>query len=179
MKLLEAQRRVNHKNELETAVRTSFRTIVPSVFIGSNSVIDNSTFAALRAAIKDYNAWKPPQTKGTGVSKRLEDGIMTVDRRIAEMRFQVSSDSDVQGLSSALTRDSLLFVNQLCHFMEDQHILYSDTSYTASQIWEMQLECLQTILEELDAARRPFADAAEYKPGLFLWAMLQSWKVQQ
>jgi hypothetical protein len=43
----------------------------------------------------------------------------------------------------------------------------------------MELECLQTILEELDAAPRQFADAAEHEPGLFLWAMLQAWKVQQ
>jgi uncharacterized protein YneF (UPF0154 family) len=179
LKMLESQKKVDQKTTLESAVYASFMTIVPSVFVGGKPSGEGaSPFSLLKANIKSYAEWKPAASHGDGVSKRIETGVIAIDRRITAMRNEHTS-SDVIVLSSTLARDSLLFCTSLCTFIEDQHNeMVESTGYVAADSWEMQLECIGVILEELSAARNPVVDAAFFNPGMYLWGMLQAWKVQ-
>jgi uncharacterized protein YneF (UPF0154 family) len=179
MRFLESQRRVEQSTGLESAVTTSFHTIVPSVFIGSSKNVEGGVFAALKASMKDYNAWKPAQSQSTGVAKRIKDGVAQVDERITMLRGE-EDDSEVIRISNTLATDSMVFCTRLCSFLEEQQVTYMDgTGYSAATVWDMQLECLQTILEELHNARIAVIDAARHRPGLLLWGMIQAWKVQK
>jgi hypothetical protein len=179
MRFLESQQRVDQKTGLESAVVTSFHTIIPSVFIGSSKNVEGGIFAALKGSMKDYNAWKPAQSQSTGMAKRIKDGVAQVDNRITTMRAEILENELIR-VSNTLVTDSMVFCTHLCSFLEEQHVTYSEgTGYSAATVWDMQLECLQTILEELHNARIGVVDAARHRPGLLLWGMIQAWKVQK
>jgi hypothetical protein len=57
--------------------------------------------------------------------------------------------------------------------------LTADTPYTSSEVWDMQLECLEQIFEELHQARVAVVDAARLSQGIYLWGMLKAWQIQQ
>lgn len=64
--------------------------------------------------------------------------------------------------------------------MTDQYEeLTADTSYSPEEVWSMQLDCLQTILKELSAARASVTDAARHERGYYVWGMLRAWQIQQ
>ena len=89
-------------------------------------------------------------------------------------------DSEVVLLSSGLCVDSSTFCKELVQFINEQHEeLTTDSSYSPEEVWSMQLECLQTIIQELSEARQAVADAARHNPGYYLWGMLRAWQVQQ
>lgn len=179
MRFLESQQRVDQKTGLESAVVTSFHTIIPSVFIGSSKNVEGGIFAALKGSMKDYHAWKPAQSQSTGMAKRIKDGVAQVDNRITTMRAEIMENELIR-VSNTLVTDSMVFCTRLCSFLEEQQVTYTEgTGYSAATVWDMQLECLQTILEELHNARIGVVDAARHRPGLLLWGMIQAWKVQK
>jgi hypothetical protein len=47
---------------------------------------------------------------------------------------------------------------------DQQEALTQDTSFSDDQIWLMQVECIQGIVEELSASREAVADAAAETP---------------
>jgi hypothetical protein len=55
----------------------------------------------------------------------------------------------------------------------------ADTPYTSEEVWDMQLECLEQIFEELHQARVAVINAARISQGIYLWGMLKAWQVQQ
>jgi hypothetical protein len=55
----------------------------------------------------------------------------------------------------------------------------ADTPYTSEEVWDMQLECLEQIFEELHQARVAVIDAAHISQGVYLWGMLRAWQIQQ
>jgi hypothetical protein len=68
----------------------------------------------------------------------------------------------------------------LCTWIESAHReLTADTPYTSEEVWDMQLECLEQIFEELHQARVAVVDAARISQGIYLWGMLRAWQIQQ
>jgi hypothetical protein len=55
----------------------------------------------------------------------------------------------------------------------------ANTPYTSEEVWDMQLECLEQIFEELHQARVAVIDAARISQGIYLWGMLCAWQIQQ
>jgi hypothetical protein len=55
----------------------------------------------------------------------------------------------------------------------------ANTPYTSEEVWDMQLECLEQIFEELHQARVAVIDAARISQGIYLWGMLRAWQIQQ
>ena len=51
--------------------------------------------------------------------------------------------------------------------------------YTSEEVWDMQLECIEQIFEELHQARVAVVDAARISQGIYLWGMLKAWQIQQ
>jgi hypothetical protein len=76
--------------------------------------------------------------------------------------------------------DSVVFCQELVSFINTQNdSLTHDTTYSAEQIWDMQLECIRTIFQELADARSEFMLPAKSMPGYYMWGMLRAWEIQQ
>jgi hypothetical protein len=65
--------------------------------------------------------------------------------------------------------DLFTFVTSLCTLIESAHReLTEDTPYTSEEVWDMQLESLEQIFEELHQARVAVVDAARISQGIYL-----------
>jgi hypothetical protein len=92
----------------------------------------------------------------------------------------MTDDSEAIKIASGLLSDSITFVSALCTWIESSHReLTADTPYTSEEVWDMQLECLEQIFEELHQARVAVVDAARISQGIYLWGMLKAWQIQQ
>ena len=178
----EIQAKNSIDTDLEETVMTSFYSVVPSVLVGGKRVSDHGTSGAydwLQTTLKSYAVWKP-RGRLTGVSHQILEGIDTVKKRAIDLRAQKSTDTEVVLLASGLCTDSGQFCKELVGFMTDQYEeLTADTSYSPEEVWSMQLDCLQTILKELSAARASVTDAARHERGYYVWGMLRAWQIQQ
>jgi hypothetical protein len=91
-----------------------------------------------------------------------------------------TDNPEVVKVASGLLSDSTTFVASLCTWIESAHReLTADTPYTSEEVWDMQLECLEQIFEELHQARVAVVDAARISQGVYLWGMLRAWQIQQ
>jgi hypothetical protein len=180
------QMELQTKNEmgtgLEAAVLTSFVTILPSILVGSGGKrgdpMMGGTYAWLSGYLKKFEVWKPVGSTN-GVSHQITTGVASVTKRVVELRKSYRH-SDIILLSNGICTDSCNFCIELVRFInEQQEELSSNTSYTAEQIWQMQLECIQKIIEELSQAREGYGEAGRAARGNYVWGMLMAWKVQQ
>lgn len=175
--------KTNISSTLEAAVLTSFSTVLPSILVGgggkrSEGVSMGGAFAWLSGYLKKFEVWKPIGSVN-GVSHQITTGVTGVAKQVVELRKQYT-DANILLLSDGLSQDSANFCKELVAFMNDQHEeLTNNTPYTADQVWQMQLECLLKIIEELSAARMCYAAAARTSRGNYIWGMLMAWKVQQ
>ena len=181
-KLRELQGKAEIATGLEAAVLTSFDTILPSILVGSGGRKGDSTLGGtydwLSGYLKSYKIWKPVGSNN-GVSHQITTGVNNVSKRIAELRKR-KMVSEVSLLSNGLCQSSANFCNELVRFVnEQQEELTSNTAYSEDQIWVMQLECIQRIVEELSEAREAYSDAGRESRGNYIWGMLMSYKVQQ
>lgn len=123
--------------------------------------------------------WKPAGVDN-GVANQITDGIPLVTERVTEVRDEKTDDKDAYVLSTGLCHDSARFCTELVRFITDQYEdLTHRTLYSPKQIWTMQLECLQVIINELCQARGSVSDAARRRPGYYVWGMLRAWKIQK
>jgi hypothetical protein len=178
----ESQLKTSMTNYLQVAVLTSFDTIIPSVLVGGKKMTDGggSVFSWLQANLKSFEIWKPKGGRTYGVAQQIRDGIGRVTERTTELRDLHTADPQAILLSTGLCSDSATFCHELVRFItEQQDALTADTTFSVTQVWEMQLECLQKIIEELSEARESVADAARHTPAYYLWGMLKAWKIQQ
>lgn len=179
-KQLELQMKTSIATGLEAAVLSSFETIVPSVLVGSSKGNGSAgcTYDWLAGYLKTFETWKPLGSNN-GVSHQISNGIANVLKRIAELRKQYTHN-DITGLSMGLCQDSANFCYALVRFINDQQEeLTNNTSYTEEQIWKMQIECIQKIVEELSQAREAYADCGRTERGNLVWGMLMSWQIQK
>ena len=176
---MESRKKTDVPTGLDGAVLTSFATILPSIFVGGKKVVEGGVYDALEGYLKTSEIWKP-RGRQTGVGQQVLDGVHRVSSRATNLRAATIEDPDALLLSSGLCQDSERFCRELVQFMDEQvDEMKRLSAYSEEDIWSMQLECLQKILEELNEAREGVADAALYQHGLFLWGMLRAWKVQQ
>lgn len=177
----ESQAKIGLKSVLETSVVTSFDTILPSILVGGKRATEQGggTYDWLKGYLKTFAVWKP-RGMSTGVGQQILDGVAKVTSRAEMLRNANTTDVEVRALAGGLCQDSAFFCNELVRFMnEQQEDLTNDTTFTSDQVWDMQLECLQTIIHELSEAREAVGDAARYDPAYYLWGMLRAWQIQQ
>jgi uncharacterized protein YneF (UPF0154 family) len=48
-----------------------------------------------------------------------------------------------------------------------------------SESWELVVDCVAHIFEELHNVRSEVTDAGQYNKGMFLWGMLRAWEIQE
>lgn len=176
----EREGKLNLGSALQTAVETSFDTIIPSVLLGGRTVSEQggSVYGWLISHLKKFEVWKPLAVED-GVANQITDGVALVTDRITELRYEKTEESSAIVLSTGLCADSANFCRELVRFITNQYEeLTQRTLYTPQQIWSMQMECLSTIINELCAARGSVVDAARKQPAYYLWGMLRAWKVQ-
>jgi uncharacterized protein YneF (UPF0154 family) len=167
--------------QLEEIVVQSFRTTIPQCFVGGKLEVEGAGIhTILRSAIKSFQVWKPRGELSTGLSTQIVDGILELTDQLRAFRNKHTEDPTVRELAAGILADSLHFCRELVNFINTQNeSLTHDTTYSAEQIWEMQLECLRTIFQELSVARRETRLAAKHKQGYYLWGMLKAWVIQQ
>jgi hypothetical protein len=178
-KTMEAQQKVSMATDLEAAIITSFSTILPSILVGNKKEGTGGTFDWLKGYLKTYTVWDPAGRK-SGVSSRIKEGIKLAARRAEGLLSMTTDDSEAVKVASGLLSDSSTFITSLCTWIESAHReLTEDTPYTSEEVWDMQLECLEQIFEELHQARVAVVDAARISQGIYLWGMLRAWQIQQ
>lgn len=176
----ELQMKTAFATALEATVVTSFDTILPSILVGGkkSDSSQGTAFDWLASYLKSYEVWKPTGTNH-GVAHQITNGVNSVTKRVAELRRQYDEHRIVL-LSNELCHDSANFCHEFVRFINDQQEeLTNNTAYTEEQVWQMQLECIQKIVEELSEAREAFGDVGKSERGNLVWGMLMSWKVQQ
>jgi hypothetical protein len=178
-KTMESQQKVSMSTDLEAAIITSFSTILPSILVGNKKEGTGGTFDWLKGYLKDYAVWDPAGRK-SGVSSRIRDGIKVATKRAEGLLSLTTDDTEAVKVASGLMSDSCTFITSLCTWVESSHReLTADTPYTSCEVWDMQLECLKQIFEELHQARVAVVDAARISQGIYLWGMLRAWQIQQ
>jgi hypothetical protein len=178
-KTMESQQKVSMSTDLEAAIITSFSTILLSILVGNKKEGTGGTFDWLKGYLKDYSVWDPAGRK-SGVSSRIRDGIKVATKRAEGLLSLTTDDIEAVKVASGLMSDSCTFITLLCTWIESSHReLTADTPYTSSEVWDMQLECLEQIFEELHQARVAVVDAARLSQGIYLWGMLKAWQIQQ
>jgi hypothetical protein len=176
---MESQQKVSMTTDLEAAVITSFSTILPSILVGNKKEGSGGPFDWLKSYLKDYSVWDPAGRK-SGVSSRIREGIKVAAKRAKGLLSLTTDDPEAIKIASGLLSDSITFVSALCTWIESAHReLTADTPYTSEEVWDMQLECLEQIFEELHQARVAVVDAARISQGIYLWGMLKAWQIQQ
>jgi hypothetical protein len=176
----ESQKKIEFASDLDASMATSFETVLPSVLVGGKRATEGGgTFDWLKSYLKSFDVWKPSSGMTTGVSHQILTGIDKVAKRAEEYRALINEPT-VSRLAAGLVMDSVTFCHDLVMFINEQHHeLTNGTSYSKEAVWMMQLECLQTIVEELSEARERVADAGRHNPAYYLWGMLRAWQIQQ
>jgi hypothetical protein len=177
----ETQGKNRYVGDVEEFVIQSFDTTIPSSFVGGKQEIDGaSAHAVLKGVLKDFQVWKPRGELFTGLSTQITEGVRKRSAQMKAFRDESTSDPEVRELSAGLMADSVVFCQELVSFINTQNdSLTHDTTYSAEQIWDMQLECIRTIFQELADARSEFMLPAKLVPGYYLWGMLRAWEIQQ
>jgi hypothetical protein len=177
----ESQRKIDFASDLDASMATSFETVLPSVLVGGKRATEGGgTYDWLKSYLKTFDVWKPTSGMTTGVSHQILSGIDKVAKRAEEYRSLITDEPTVSRLAAGLVMDSVTFCHDLVMFINEQnHELTHSTAYSKEAMWVMQLECLQTIVEELSKARERVADAGRHNPAYYLWGMLRAWQIQQ
>jgi hypothetical protein len=177
----ESQRKIDFASDLDASMATSFETVLPSVLVGGKRATEGGgTYDWLKSYLKTFDVWKPTSGMTTGVSHQILSGIDKVAKRAEEYRSLITDEPTVSRLAAGLVMDSVTFCHDLVMFINEQnHELTHSTAYSKEAVWVMQLECLQTIVEELSEARERVADAGRHNPAYYLWGMLRAWQIQQ
>ena len=176
----EAQVKTEMSSGLDASVKFSFETTIPSILVGGKKLPEGGgAYDWLKSYLKSYEVWKRPGMS-TGLGQQIIDGVDKVERRLAEMRDDGTTDSSAVRLSIYLAQDAVRFCNAFVRFVDDQQDdLTTDTTFSSEQIWPMQVECILKIVEELSEARDAVVDAARHNEAYFLWGMLRAWQIQQ
>lgn len=177
---MESRKKTKLQSPMEQAVITSFATVLPGILVGNAKIegVAGGVYDWLSGYLKKRSVWKP-SGHTTGVRSQILDGVSNVQRRIEQLRDTVSDDPTAHSLSVGLMGDSAQFLRELVNFVDEVYDeLIADSAYSEATIWDMVVECLATIFEELAAARSCVADAANYRTGLYLWGMIKAWEVQ-
>jgi hypothetical protein len=177
----ETQGKNKFGNDVEEFVVQSFDTTIPGSFVGGKHEVDGaSAHAVLKSALKNFQAWKPRGELTTGLSTQILDGVGQRNKQMRAFRQEHTSDPEVKELSQGLLFDSVQFCQELVGFINTQNdSLTHDTTYSPEQIWDMQLECIRTIFQELADARSEFMMPAQSVPAYYMWGMLKAWEIQQ
>jgi hypothetical protein len=164
----EAQQEVSISTDLKAAIIASFCSILPSTLVGNKKEVTGGTFDWLKGYLKTYAVWDPAGRK-SGVSACIKEGIQVAIRRAEGLLSMTSDDSEAIKVASGLILDLFTFVTSLCTLIESAHReLTEDTPYTSEEVWDMQLESLEQIFEELHQARVAVVDAARISQGIYL-----------
>jgi hypothetical protein len=177
----ETQGKNNFANDVEEFVIQSFDTTIPGSFVGGKKDVDGaSAHAVLKSVLKTFQIWKPRGDMVPGVASQIIDGVRNKRGQLLAFFQEHTGDADVKMLVQGLLSDSAYFCQEFVSFINTQNdSLTHDTTYSPEQIWDMQLECIRTIFQELAEARSEFMLLAQSVPAYYLWGMLKAWGIQQ
>jgi hypothetical protein len=162
-------------NKLETGFQgvivSLFTTCVPAAFAPSKAAaaaVANSTKDILERSAPKFDSWEDEQASG-GLRFRLEKAISSCHSRV-DMAIKSSLMSGpARELCTLITSDSDRFANALIDFITR---LYPTTKKTLGLsdkvIWDLCLELLAYILDEIVKVRNGFSNTGKAQPAYFL-----------
>jgi uncharacterized protein YneF (UPF0154 family) len=177
----EAAKKIDLTSDLEASIRASFSTNLPSILVGNKKETMGGAFECLIGYLKDYTVWHPRGTNASsGLRTRIRDGVKTVMGQLQKLRNAVPKDSELKELASSLATDAQSFITKLLEFVTTQYEDLVETStMNDSESWELVVDCVAHIFEELRNVRSEVTDAEQYNKGMFLWGMLRAWEIQE
>jgi hypothetical protein len=100
--------------------------------------------------------------------------------RLQKLHNAVTKDSDLKELASSLANGAQSFITKLLEFVTTQYEDLVETSTMSdSESWELVVDCVAHIVEELRNVRSEVTDVGQYNEGIFLWGMLRAWEIQE
>jgi hypothetical protein len=178
----EAAKKIDLASDLEASIRASLSTTLPSILVGNEKETMGGAFECLIGYLKDYTVWHPRGTKASsGLKTRVRDGVKTVMGRLQNLRNAVTKDSELNELALSLTTDAQSFITELLEFVTTQYEdLVKTSTMSDSESWELVVDCVADIFEELHNVLSEVTDAGQYNEGIFLlWGMLRAWEIQE
>lgn len=173
------------KNSMEHSAQakfvSSFDTLVPSVFAPSSSAAANmsSYVEILKKKMPSYDHWMKDKLTKNGLSFFTKEVIKDGHKQIkAVMRTDLSGDG--RELCSQITDDSKDFALALVtHISEFYENIRAISALPAAEVWEICLETLAHVLQDLVSVRNFYRNSGAMNPSLYGWGMLRAWEVQQ
>jgi hypothetical protein len=180
-KVMKAQKKVSMTTDLKAAIVTSFSTILPGILVGNKKEGTDGTFNWLTSYLKTYTVWDPAGWK-SGISSQIKEGINVATKQAKQAKghlLMTTNNVEAVKVVSGLLSDPSTFVTSLYMWVEGAHQeLTEDSPYTLEEVWDMQLECLEQIFEELHQACVAVVDVAHISQVFYLWGMLRAWQIQ-
>jgi hypothetical protein len=107
----EAAKKIDLVSDLESSIRASFSTSLPSILVGNKKETMGGAFECLIGYIKYYTVWHPRGTKASsGLKTRIHDGVKTVMGHLQKLCNAVTKDSELKELASWLATDANSFI---------------------------------------------------------------------
>ena len=178
-KTMEAQRKVEIDTDLEAAIITSFKGVVPPALVGGKIDTEGGAYEVLSAYQKNFPTWDPPGT-GKGLKSRLIKGVKAAIGRMETLQRSACLGGEAYTLASGCIQDSNRFLMELANWKTNSYReLTEDTTIPKDIVWAMLLECEAKIWEDIDEVRAVYVDSARFESGYYIWAMLKAREVQE
>jgi hypothetical protein len=175
-KTMEAQRKVEIDTDLEAAVVTSFKGVVPPALVGGKTDAEGGAYEVLSTYQKTFKNWDPP---GTGKGLKFK-GVKAAIGRLETLQCSAGLTGKVYTLASRCIQDSNRFLMELANWKTNSfRELTNDTTIPEDTVWNMLIECEAKIWEDIDEVRAVYVDSARFEPGYYIWAMLKAREVQE
>ncbi len=178
-KTMEAQRKVDIDTDLEAAVKTSFKGVIPPALVGGKSDTEGGAYEVLSAYQKNFAIWDPPGA-GKGLKSRLLKGVKAAIGRMETLQHSAGLSGEAYTLASGCIQDSNRFIMELANWKTNSYReLTEDTGIPKEEVWTMLVECEAKVWEDIDEARALYADSARFDSAYYIWAMLKAREVQE
>jgi hypothetical protein len=179
-KTLEAPRKVEIDTDLEAAVVTSFKGIMPPAFLGGKFDTEGGAYEVLSAYQMTFKTWDPPGT-GKCLKSWIVEGVKAAIGHLEMLQRSAGPTGEAYTLASGCIQDSNQFLMELANWKTNLSFreLTNNTTIPEDTIWNMLIECEAKIWEDIDEVRAIYIDSARFEAVYYIWVMLKAREVQE
>lgn len=129
--------------------------------------------------MKSFAYWESDDCS-EGVKLCVEASLERCRTRVDEFASECSMTVGGEQFCSRLMADSDRFVSSFVSFLTKFYQTYLKVSgMKDTALWDLCLEIMAHIVEELARVRNCYVDSAATRPNMYYWGMLRAWEVQQ
>ena len=177
----EAAKKILLGYDIESYIRDSFSTVLPSILVGNMKETTGGAYECLVGNIKGYSIWNLCVAQvSSGPRAIIWEGTETVTGRLKRLRNNLATDPELKELSMYLATDYAPFISEFLELFNSQNEEYIETStFPPEQVLTSVLDFMVLILEELHEGRAEVMDTGQHVPGMFIWRFIKAWEIQE